>query len=292
MSLINHRAREIHFKIVYYGPSLGGKTTNLKVLHERLPADRRGKLLSIATDHERTLFFDFLPFALGQIQGYTTRIHLYTTPGQSYYRLSRRAVLQGLDGVVFVADSHPARESANHESLADLNDHLTALGISDAERARIGWVFQYNKRDVTAALPLARLKAALNPKGALEFEAVAVEGRGVAETLRAACKVVIAHANLSGLLPVNGAAVPAPAIPVTAHTTSGGVAVAEAPTVVAAPAAVLPAAIAPAVAAPVVVVTPPAPAVVPPVAIVPPAPVVPATRRRRRTGSRAARRSR
>jgi len=202
VALINHRAREIHFKIVYYGPSLGGKTTNLRVLHERLPENRRGKLLSIATDHERTLFFDFLPFALGQIQGYTTRIHLYTTPGQSYYRLSRRAVLQGLDGLVFVADSHPARESANRESLEDLHEHLTALGMSLEQRANIGWVFQYNKRDLPAVLPAERLRRALNPLAAPDNEATASEGRGVAETLRAVCKEVIARAPITGLLPI------------------------------------------------------------------------------------------
>ena len=112
MALINHRAHEVHFKIVYYGPGLGGKTTNLQLLHDRLPPERRGRLISIATDHERTLFFDFLPIDLGTIAGFTTRFHLYTVPGQVYYRLSRRAVLQGVDGIVFVADSHPAREQA------------------------------------------------------------------------------------------------------------------------------------------------------------------------------------
>ncbi len=208
MALINHRAREIHFKIVYYGPSLGGKTTNLRMLHERLPADRRGKMLSIATDHERTLFFDFLPFALGQIQGYTTRIHLYTTPGQAYYRLSRRAVLQGLDGLVFVADSHPARESANLESLEDLHEHLGAIGMTPEQLAKLAWVFQYNKRDLPAAMPIDRMRRALNRGGALEFEAAASEGRGVSETLRAICKGVIAQVNVTGI--------PALAPPVTA----------------------------------------------------------------------------
>ena len=199
MALINHRAREIHFKIVYYGPSLGGKTTNLRMLHERLPADRRGKMLSIATDHERTLFFDFLPFALGQIQGYTTRIHLYTTPGQAYYRLSRRAVLQGLDGLVFVADSHPARESANLESLEDLHEHLGAIGMTPEHLSKLAWVFQYNKRDLPAAMPIDRMRRALNRSGAPEFEAAASEGRGVSETLRAICKGVIAQVNVTGI---------------------------------------------------------------------------------------------
>jgi hypothetical protein len=193
MALINHRAREIHFKIVYYGPGLGGKTTNLKILHERLPPERRGRLLSIATDHERTLFFDFLPVDLGLVNGFNTRFHIYTVPGQVYYRLSRRAVLQGLDGLVFVADSHPAREAANRESLDDLNAHLETLELTPQQRVRLPRVFQYNKRDLPVALPIARMRAALNPDGAPEFEAVACEGKGVAETLRVACKAVLAR---------------------------------------------------------------------------------------------------
>ena len=207
MALINHRAREIHFKIVYYGPGLCGKPTNLRRLHDRLPPERRGRLISIATDHERTLFFDFLPIDLGQVNGFTTRFHLYTVPGQVYYRLSRRAVLQGLDGIVFVADSHPAREEANHESFADLGAHLVTLGLSPAQLRRLPWVFQYNKRDVAAAIPVERLRVALNPRGAPEFESVASEGRGVAETLRAICKAVLARlANEPVTAPAAGTA--------------------------------------------------------------------------------------
>ncbi|MEK7330183.1 MAG: hypothetical protein AAB113_05210, partial [Candidatus Eisenbacteria bacterium] len=195
------------FKIVYYGPGLCGKTTNLRRLHDRLPPERRGRLISIATDHERTLFFDFLPIDLGQVNGFTTRFHLYTVPGQVYYRLSRRAVLQGLDGIVFVADSHPAREEANHESLADLGTHLVTLGLSPEQRRRLPWVFQYNKRDVAAAIPVERLRVALNPRGAPEFESVASEGRGVAETLRAICKAVLARlANEPVTAPAAGTA--------------------------------------------------------------------------------------
>ena len=193
MALINHRAREIHFKIVYYGPGLGGKTTNLQFLHDRLPEERRGRLISIATDHDRTLFFDFLPVDLGQVNGFTTRFHLYTVPGQVYYRLSRRAVLTGADGIIFVADSHPARERANRDSLTDLEDQLASLGITSVQSGRIPRVFQYNKRDLRAALPVERLRAALNPFAAPEFEAVACEGQGVGETLKAACKAVIAR---------------------------------------------------------------------------------------------------
>jgi signal recognition particle receptor subunit beta len=213
MALINHRAREVHFKLVYYGPGLGGKTTNLKFLHDRLPPERRGQLISIATDHERTLFFDFLPIELGQVNGLTTRFHLYTVPGQVYYKLSRRAVLQGLDGIVFVADSHPAREGANRESLADLGTQLMTLGLSGDQLRRLPWIFQYNKRDVPAAMPIERMRALLNPGGAPEFEAVAARGQGVTETLRAACKGVLAR--LAGPSPTAGtqrpAAAPTPA---------------------------------------------------------------------------------
>jgi hypothetical protein len=195
VALINHRSREVHFKIVYYGPSLGGKTTNLKILHERLPTARRGRLMSIATDHERTLFFDFLPLSLGLVHGYTTRIHLYTTPGQGYYRLSRRAVLQGVDGLVFVADSHPAREAANVESLRDLAEHLDVMGVVGAEREKLAWVVQYNKRDLSAAMPIERMRRVLGVGASAEVEAIAIEGHGVAETLRAVCKGVIASAT-------------------------------------------------------------------------------------------------
>jgi len=219
MALINHRAREIHFKIVYYGAGLCGKTTNLRRLHDRLPPERRGRLISIATDHERTLFFDFLPIELGQIGGLTTRFHLYTVPGQVYYRLSRRAVLQGLDGIVFVADSHPAREDANRESLADLGTHLVTLGLSPEQLRRLPWVFQYNKRDVAAAVPVERLRAALNPGGAPEFETVASEGKGVAETLRAICKAVLAR-----LASETGRAEPAPAAAGPGSTPPGALA--------------------------------------------------------------------
>jgi signal recognition particle receptor subunit beta len=193
MALVNHRAREVHFKIVYYGPGLGGKTTNLRSLHDRLPPERRGQLISIATEHERTLFFDFLPIELGKVNGLTTRFHLYTVPGQVYYRLSRRAVLQGLDAVVFVADSHPAREAANRESLADLGTQIMTLGLTPDQLRRTPWVFQYNKRDLPLAMPIEQMRAALNASGAPEFEAIAARGVGVSETLRAACKAVLAR---------------------------------------------------------------------------------------------------
>ena len=211
MALINHRTHEIHFKIVYYGPGLGGKTTNLKFLHERLPAERRGRLVSIATDHERTLFFDFLPIDLGQVGGLTTRIHLYTVPGQTYYRLSRRAVLQGLDGLVFVADSHPARERANRESLEDLATNLVTIGLSADQLRRLPRVIQYNKRDLPEAMPIARMRDALNRGGVPEFESVASEGRGVNEALRTICKAVLARLSepaAGPLRPVPSASAP------------------------------------------------------------------------------------
>jgi signal recognition particle receptor subunit beta len=206
MALINHRAHEVHFKIVYYGPGLGGKTTNVKMLHERLPSDRRGKLVSIATEQERTLFFDFLPIDLGQVNGFTTRFHLYTVPGQIYYKRSRRAVLQGVDGIVFVADSHPHREPDNLESLEDMANLLTSTGMTDSQIARIPRVIQYNKRDVPGALPVERMRATLNPDGVPEFEAVAVEGRGVAETMKTISKAVLARL-------VGATAAPPPAQP-------------------------------------------------------------------------------
>jgi signal recognition particle receptor subunit beta len=211
LALINHRAREIHFKVVYYGPGLGGKTTNLKILHDRLPPERRGRLISIATESERTLFFDFLPIELGQVNGLMTRFHLYTVPGQTYYRLSRRAVLQGLDGVVFVADSHPAREGANRESLADLSTHLVTLGLSPDQLRRLPTVLQYNKRDLPGAVPVERLRVQLNQAGVPEFEAVASEGRGVTETLRAICKAVLARLAAGTAPPAPGLAPPATA---------------------------------------------------------------------------------
>jgi mutual gliding-motility protein MglA len=191
MALINHRTREVHLKIVYYGPGLGGKTSNVKMLHERLPTDRRGRLVSIATEQERTLFFDFLPVELGQVNGFTTRFHLYTVPGQLYYRRSRRAVLQGVDGIVFVADSQADREQDNLDSLADMASLLVEIGLTPVQAARIPRVVQYNKRDLPDALPVERMRRVLNPDAMPDFEAVAREGRGVPETLRTICKLVL-----------------------------------------------------------------------------------------------------
>lgn len=236
MALINHRTHEIHFKIVYYGPGLCGKTTNLRSLHDKLPAERRGKMISIATDHERTLFFDFLPIDLGQVNGFLTRFHLYTVPGQVYYKLSRRAVLQGVDGLVFVADSHPSREAANLESLADLQEHLRTLGVTGPALARIPWVFQWNKRDLAVTLPVDRLHRALNPNGWPEFEAVASTGVGVSETLRAACKAVLARLS-TGQTPAAGA--PAPGVTPTSTPAATAPTAAMPPSAIARPGAAL-----------------------------------------------------
>src|SRR5258705_5081127 len=210
MSLINHRAREIHVKIVYYGPGLGGKTTNVRLLHERLPAERRGRLVTIATEQERTLFFDFMPVDLGPVNGFTTRFHLYTVPGQIYYRRSLRAVLQGVDGIVFVADSQPDREQDNAESLADMHALLGQLGLDAAQVACMPRVIQYNKRDVRGAVPLERMRATLNPAGLPEVEAVAIDGKGVGDTMRAIAKGVLGR--LTGLAPAPPPP-PAPAAP-------------------------------------------------------------------------------
>ena len=193
MTFINYASREINCKIVYYGPGLCGKTTNLQHIFESTAPQARGKLISLATETDRTLFFDFMPLELGTVRGFKTRFHLYTVPGQSYYRLSRRAVLTGLDGLVFVADSSPGRELANRESLEDLATNLVTIGLSGDQLRRLPRVFQWNKRDLPGAIPLERLRAQLNPAGASEFEAIASEGRGVAETLRAMCKAVLAR---------------------------------------------------------------------------------------------------
>ena len=188
MSMINYASREINCKIVYYGPGLGGKTTNLEYVYEKVAPSTRGKLISLATESERTLFFDFLPVDLGTIRGFKTRFHLYTVPGQVYYNASRKLILKGVDGVVFVADSHPARLDANLESMDNLYQNLAE---HDFDLRTLPFVIQYNKRDLPDALPVDRLAAALNPTGVPSFEAVATRGAGVFDTLKAISKQVI-----------------------------------------------------------------------------------------------------
>ena len=188
MSFINYMAREINCKVVYYGPGLCGKTTNLQYIYERSSADSKGKMISLATETERTLFFDFLPLALGEIRGFKTRFHLYTVPGQVFYDASRKLILKGVDGVVFVADSQIARMEANEESLANLRVNLAEQGYS---LDKIPYVIQYNKRDMPSVAPVEELRALLNPQGVPDFEAVAATGVGVFETLKAVAKLVL-----------------------------------------------------------------------------------------------------
>ncbi len=175
-------------KIVYYGPGLSGKTTNLKYLHENLPSDVRGKMMSLQTEKERTLFFDFFPANLGKIAGFEVRLHVFTVPGQSFYNETRRSLLMNVDGLVFVADSDEARFDANLDSFENLNENLAfyARQLKD-----IPLVVQYNKRDLKWAVPVEELRAHINPYGAPEFEAVAIRGTGVFETQRQIVKDVL-----------------------------------------------------------------------------------------------------
>jgi signal recognition particle receptor subunit beta len=220
MSLINYASREINCKLVYYGPGLGGKTTNLEYVYEKVAPTAKGKLISLATETERTLFFDFLPVDLGTIRGFKTRFHLYTVPGQVYYNASRKLILKGVDGVVFVADSQLERMEANLESMQNLYDNMAQHGY---DLTRMPFVIQYNKRDLPNDAPIQELKDALNPGWPVEdasrqrpapdpdrpgemlvrqvegvwvervpwFEGVAVQGVGVFDTLRAISKKVL-----------------------------------------------------------------------------------------------------
>jgi len=220
MSMINYASREINCKLVYYGPGLGGKTTNLEFVYNKVAPNSRGKLISLATETERTLFFDFLPVDLGTIRGFKTRFHLYTVPGQVYYNASRKLILKGVDGVVFVADSQIERMEANIESMQNLYDNMAQHGYN---LTHIPFVIQYNKRDLPNAATIRELQAALNPGWPVEdparqkstpdpyhegeflaeqiegqwierspyFEAVAMSGDGVFDTLKAVSKLVL-----------------------------------------------------------------------------------------------------
>jgi signal recognition particle receptor subunit beta len=221
MSMINYASREINCKIVYYGPGLGGKTTNLEHVYGKVSPDTRGKLISLATETERTLFFDFLPVDLGTIRGFKTRFHLYTVPGQVYYNASRKLILKGVDGIVFVADSQMERMEANIEAMQNLYDNMAEYGY---DLTKLPFVLQYNKRDLPNAAPIRELQAALNPgwevkdagkqrptpdlnhpgehlveqlgggewiERAPYFEGVALQGDGVFETLKAVSKMVL-----------------------------------------------------------------------------------------------------
>ena len=220
MSMINYASREINCKLVYYGPGLGGKTTNLEHVYTKVSPNARGKMISLATETERTLFFDFLPVDLGTIRGFKTRFHLYTVPGQVYYNASRKLILKGVDGVVFVADSQLERMEANIEAMQNLYDNMSQHGY---DLTQIPFVIQYNKRDLPNAAPITELQAALNPGWPVEdpqkqrvtadpfrsgeflvteqdgqwverapyFEAVAMTGEGVFDTLKAVSKLVV-----------------------------------------------------------------------------------------------------
>jgi mutual gliding-motility protein MglA len=221
MSMINYASREINCKIVYYGPGLGGKTTNLEHVYSKVQPDTRGKLISLATETERTLFFDFLPVDLGTIRGFKTRFHLYTVPGQVYYNASRKLILKNVDGIVFVADSQVERMEANQEAMQNLYDNMSEYGY---DLTRMPFVIQYNKRDLPNSAPVKELQTGLNPgwevadaqrhrmapdpyhagenlveqvptgewvERAPYFEAVAVTGDGVFDTLKAVSKLVL-----------------------------------------------------------------------------------------------------
>ncbi len=195
MSFINYLSREINCKIVYYGPGLCGKTTNLQYIYNKTNPEAKGKMISLATETERTLFFDFLPLALGEIRGFKTRFHLYTVPGQVFYDASRKLILKGVDGVVFVADSQIARMEANLESMENLRTNLAEQGYS---LDKLPYVIQYNKRDMPSIAPVEELRSVLNPNGVPDFEAVAPTGDGVFETLKAIAKLVITELKRGG----------------------------------------------------------------------------------------------
>ena len=218
MSMINYASREINCKLVYYGPGLGGKTTNLEHVYGKVAPEKRGKMVSLATETERTLFFDFLPVDLGTIRGFKTRFHLYTVPGQVYYNASRKLILKGVDGLVFVADSQLDRMEANVESMQNLYDNMAEYGY---DVTKIPFVIQYNKRDLPNAASITELQQQLNPgwevtEGGQQretldpegewlvtqvdgawvgrapfFESIAVNGDGVFETLRHAAKLIL-----------------------------------------------------------------------------------------------------
>ena len=188
MSFINYSAREINCKLVYYGPGLGGKTTNLQHIYRRVDPSAKGKLISLATETERTLFFDFMPLHLGEIRGFKVRLHLYTVPGQVFYDASRKLILKGADGVIFVADSQLERMESNIESLQNLEQNLGEQGLV---LEKMPFVLQYNKRDLPNVVSIEDLQRALNTRNVPWFGAVASTGIGVFETLKAIAKLVL-----------------------------------------------------------------------------------------------------
>jgi len=193
MSFVNYVTKEVNCKIVYYGPGLGGKTTNIQYVYQKTSGDSKGNIISLNTENERTLFFDFLPLDLGEIRGFKTRFHLYTVPGQVFYEASRKLILRGVDGIVFVADSQVERMESNIESLKSLEKNLLDQGY-DLEKVPL--VFQWNKRDLPNITSVKDLSEALNKRKLPEFEAVAVKGTGVFDTLKMISKLVLM--NLKG----------------------------------------------------------------------------------------------
>lgn len=190
MSFINYSAREINCKIVYYGPGLGGKTTNLQYIYRKTAPEAKGKMISLATETERTLFFDFLPLSLGTIRGFKVRFHLYTVPGQVFYDASRKLILRGVDGVVFVADSQVERMEANIESIENLKANVAEQGL-DLEKMPL--TIQFNKRDLANVIAVEEMNRVLNPNGHPWFESVARDGMGVFDTLKDVARQILLH---------------------------------------------------------------------------------------------------
>jgi signal recognition particle receptor subunit beta len=188
VTLINYSSREINCKIVYYGPGLCGKTTNIQYVYDKVAPDTKGKLITLATEMDRTLFFDFLPLELGTVKGFRTRFHLYTVPGQVYYDASRKLILRGVDGIVFVADSQSLRYDANIESLYNLHENLEEHKLDLEE---IPFAIQYNKRDLPDIVSVQELEEELNPSQYPSFEAVAIKGQGVFDTLKCVAKGIL-----------------------------------------------------------------------------------------------------
>lgn len=188
MSFVNYHSKEINCKIVYYGPGLGGKTTNIQHVYQKTSGDAKGKIISLNTENERTLFFDFLPLDLGEIRGFKTRFHLYTVPGQVFYEASRKLILRGVDGIVFVADSQVERLDANLESLKSLESNLLEQGY---DMSQIPIIMQWNKRDLPNVMSTEDLSEKLNKWNFSEFEATATQGGGVFESLKQISKLVL-----------------------------------------------------------------------------------------------------
>jgi signal recognition particle receptor subunit beta len=217
MVQINFAQKEIQCKIVYYGPGMSGKTTNLEVVHGKVPSDSRGELTSIATTGERTLYFDYMPLDLGQIAGICTKFQLYTVPGQIYYKSTRRLVLQGVDGIVFVADSSKAKLRENLESFEDLEQNLKEMGKSLTD---VPIIIQYNKRDLPDAMTIEELEKEVNPHGFPYTEAIATKGDGIFPTLKELSELVLEAVNKSGFAATRPKRAPRPAAKVEADTAS------------------------------------------------------------------------